>query len=163
MATTDSTDSGESMTWDGYTDYKQVAGRVASEIHDATAAAAMLQRTHVEGGQYDAREIAEATSRIMSAALLIEEQLAKWQDNNPEYQDILESWRGSEGEPGRIEQFQQTDFYAESPDWLFDFVRELNRAGLLLGYLKAGREEEIGDDGDAGDSEVMDVIESMTI
>lgn len=159
MATTDSSDAPQ-IEWDGYTDYQQVAGRYASEIHDATAAAAMLQRIGADGGQFAPREVAEASSRILSAALLLEEQMRLYEHTNDKYSEILDEWTGEEG---RIEQMRRTDMLAGAPDWLFDFVREINRAGLELGYLKAGREEEIKDEGDTLDSEVRDVIEEMTL
>jgi hypothetical protein len=158
MATSE--DSTEGMTWDGYTDYQQVAGRVASEIHDATAAAAMLQRIDVEGGQVQPREMAEASSRILSAAMLIEGQLDEYSEYNDDYEEILEDWKGDDG---YIKRFRRTDFYGEVPEWLFEFVGQINRAGLILGYLKAGREEEVKDEGDSADSEVKQVIEEMTV
>jgi len=159
MSTSDGPDD-SSVTWDGYTDYREVAGRVASEIHDATAAAAFIERYHVEGGQFDAREIAEAAGRLKSAAMLLDEQLAYFGEYDDEFQEILDEWRGDDG---RIAKLQRTDLLRTHPDWLTEFIRDLHRAGLLLGYLKAGREEEVKDDGDAADSEVMDVIEEMTL
>lgn len=164
MATSDGQTDSDGMTWDGYTDYQQVAGRVASEIQDATAAAAMLQRAHVEGGQYDVREIAEATSRIVSAAYLLEEQMAIYRDTNEELDKILDDWRGEGDETGTLDEFEDCDFYDDTPPWLHTFIQQLNRAGHELGYLKAGREEALDDhDGDPDDAEVMDVIEAMTI
>jgi len=159
MAASDES-SDDAVTWDGYTDYREVAGRVASEIHDATAAAAFIERYHLEGGEFELREIAEAAGRLKSAAMMLDEQLDYFGDHDDRFQDILTKWRGDDG---RIAQLQQTDLTRTHPDWLTDFIRELNRAGLLLGYLKAGREEEVKDDGDAADSEVMDVIEGMTL
>lgn len=158
MATSDAPD--DSVTWDGYTDYREVAGRVASEIHDATAAAAYIERYHLEGGEFELREIAEAAGRLKSAAMMLDEQLDYFGQHDERFQDILDKWRGDDG---RIAKLQQTDLTRNHPDWLTDFVRELHRAGLLLGYLKAGREEEVKDDGDPADSEVMDVIEEMTL
>lgn len=154
-------DDADSMTWDGYSDYQQVAGHVASEIHDATAAAAVIQRTQAEGGDYNPREIAKAGSRIFSAALLLEPQLELYDHPNDDYQDILEDWQGNDG---YFEQFKRADLWNECPAWLIDFVRQINEAGHKLGYLKAGREEDIKDDvGDDADAEVMEVIEEMTL
>lgn len=157
----ESDDSGTPTEWDGYTDYKQVSGRVASEIHEANAAAAFIQEYHQEGGEFTPRDVTQAASRLTSAALLLDEQLAHFGDDDDRYQEIVDKWRGDDG---RIRQLQRTDFLRQRPpDWLNDFVRELHRAGLLLGYLKAGREEDVTDDGDADDAEVMAVIEEMTV
>jgi hypothetical protein len=158
MATSD--DTGEGMTWDGYSDYQQVAGRVASECQDAISCAAMLQRIDKTGGQATPREIAEAESRILSAALLLEPQLEEYGGPEDEYDDILDDWRG---EDGFIKRFRETDFYSGVPNWLFEFVGQINTAGLRLGYLEAGRAEKVRDDGDAEDSEVRQVIEEMTV
>jgi len=154
------TDESESMTWDGYSDYQQVAGHVASEIHDATAAAAIIQRTQAEGGDYNPREIAKAGSRIFSAALLLEPQLEMYSDPDGKYQDILNDWQG---EDGYFEQFKRSDLWNECPDWLIDFTRQINLAGHKLGYLKAGREEDVEEEVDDGDAEVRQVIQEMTV
>jgi len=154
----------ESLEWDAYSDYNQVANSVTNEIHKATRAAGLIQRYHNDGGRFDSREIAESAAYIQSATMMLDEQLHYFSGSESSdedtHQQILDKWRGDNG---RISKMQETDFVHECPDWLPDLVRELYRAGLLLGYLKAGRVEEMEEDGDAEDSEVMAVIEEMTL
>jgi len=149
-----------STTWDGYTDYQHVSGRVSDEIHDAFAAAGFLSQFHQVGGEYEAHEIASASARLISAAYMVDEQLDYFSNGDDEYQEILDEWRG---EDGRIQKLHEVDWWQEHPDWLVEFVRELHRAGLMLGYLKSGREEEDRDEGESTDSEVRQVIEEMTV
>jgi len=153
-------DSDEQMDWDGYTDYKRVAGNIAVEVQSATAAAARIQRANVEraGAEYDATE---ASQTILSAAKMLYPQLQHYQDANDDYREIVESWAGDDGMFARM---RQTSFERECPEWLGEFVDEINEAALLLGYLKAGREEAIDDDSDDDvESEVRQVIEEMTV
>jgi hypothetical protein len=91
---------------------------------------------------------------------LLEPQLEEYGGPEDEYDDILDDWRG---EDGFIKRFRETDFYSGVPNWLFEFVGQINTAGLRLGYLEAGRAEKVRDDGDAEDSEVRQVIEEMTV
>jgi len=129
---------GTTTTWDGYSDYQSVSQCNARTIHDAVEAFAQIERGHKEGVKLGDKEAARAGSRIMTAAINVQTELAAYEDENEEYADLLESFNGPDGYVSRL---RAVRLGHESPDWLLQFVRDIRRAGFMLGYLKAGREE----------------------
>jgi hypothetical protein len=142
---------GENTEFDAYSDYQRVSRSIADDIHKATKSAAFIKRYHNESGNFEPREIAEAAAHIQSAAMMMDGQLEYYSNGDGDYQEILDVWRGEEG---RISKLQDVDFVRECPDWLSSLIEEIHEAGLLLGYLQAGRENTVREIGDERDEAV---------
>jgi len=123
--------------WDGFADYQSVAQRNARTIHDAVEAFATVERAHQERGKLTADVAAKAGSRILTAAINVQTELAAYEDQNDDYEALLAKFQG---ETGYVERLRGTNLRSECPPWLYDFVVDIRRAGFELGYLKAGRE-----------------------
>jgi len=135
----DSTDESLTTSWDGYADYQTVSDRIARSIHEAIEGYATVERAHNENASFHPNEAARAGARILTAAISVQTELQAYADENDEYQDLLEEFRGDDG---YVQKLRQVRLRNESPDWLYDFVVDIRTAGFKLGYLKAGREEE---------------------
>lgn len=124
--------------WDGYSDYQSVSQRNARTIHDAVEAFATVERAHQERGKLKSEVAARAGSRILTAAINVQTELAAYEDDNKQYEDLLANFTGEEG---YVEQLREVNLRHDCPEWLYEFVVDIRRAGFELGYLKAGREE----------------------
>jgi len=131
-------DDGSTTHWDGYSDYQTVSQRITQSIHDAIEAAATIERAHQETARVDNEEAARAGSRIMAAAINVQTELQAYEDENDQYEELLAKFDGSDG---YVHRFRTTQLHKECPDWLYEFVVDIRRAGFELGYLQAGREE----------------------
>lgn len=142
-------DDNQKADFEAYSDYQHISREIAHDILDAGRAATAIQRYHNERGQYQAREVGEASASLLTPAYMLVEQMEMHRGGNDTLDDILEDWNGENGYLVRI---QETDFVNEYPEFMDEFVRQLHRAGLELGYLKAGRSREkteIDDERDA--------------
>jgi hypothetical protein len=141
--------------FEAYSDYQHISREIAHDILDAGRAATAIQRYHTERGEYQPREIAEASASLLTPAYMLVEQMEMHRGGNDTLDEILADWNG---EDGYLAQIQNTDFLREYPGFMDDFVRQLHRAGLELGYLQAGRETknvEIDDERDAAVSDMF--------
>ena len=77
----------------------------------------------------------------------------------------IDKWYGDdEEEEGWVEILQATaTTRVPEKQFLGDLAHSIRRAGWELGYLKAGRENETDDEGDADDAEVIQLIQEMTV
>lgn len=150
-ASTDDTE--EKRRWDGFADYQTVSARISRSIHDAIEAATTVERAHKEGAGVDPQLAARASADILSAAIKMQTELGRYKGGNPEYADLYESF---DGDDGHVQKLRDVSLRDESPEWLFEFVVDIRRAGFELGYLKAGREEtENTDTGPKSDAKEM--------
>lgn len=144
-------DTGDGNVWDGYSDYKTVSSRIGENIFDAMDAFARVHRAHIEGERVRSGDAADASSRILSAAMSLMVELDNQREYNDEIGRIYDRWRNGRGgastdvdvpEEGFIDAFGNVRLTEQDPDWLYQFVIDIRRAGWELGYLKAGRHEE---------------------
>jgi len=124
--------------WHGYADYQNVSRRIAQSITMATEAYTTIQRAHEEEARVSVEEASRAGSRILAPALLLKQHMDRDRDAVDDYDKILDRWEGDDGYLNRIRTVQ---LHQECPGWLWQFVEDLNYAGLELGYLAAGRKE----------------------
>lgn len=164
MATSDDGDGGK--VWDGYSDYQTISSRIGRNVFNAIDAYADIHSLHTEGARVSAREAATARAEILSAALSLKPELESQYKTNDDIADIVDRWdngRGGAGsgidvpDEGFIDAFNDTRLSTENPEWLYQFVIDIRRAGWELGYLKAGRHEETGE----RDFEPADVTELL--
>jgi hypothetical protein len=141
-----------SSRFEGYSDYEIVSIRLGESIDDAVEAYAKIDAAHDEGANVAAAAAAEARGQIMSAAIKLLPALQADRDAVDEYDEMLASW---EGEKGHISKLRDTSLRQECPDWLYDFVLDIRRAGWELGHLQAGRTTKEYDDPAEGETESM--------
>jgi len=151
--------------WDAYSDYQLVSKWVTKSIRQAVDAYAVLDQYNQTGTKANnPNQVVRFRADILAAATRLKIELESERDRGIDYAtEILDKW---EGEEGYISKFRQTRIVGSAeptPDWLDDFASDIRRAGWRLGYLRAGREEEVEDEGDSADSEVRKVIEEMTL
>lgn len=133
--------------FEGFSDYQTVSQSVARSIDKAVEAYALVQSRHSEAARMNADTAAEASSHILGAALKVLPELeenanAKDETDASEeniFSEMLNDWKG---EDGYIERLKRATLVNECPEWLFNFVTDIRRAGFHLGYLKAGRERQ---------------------
>lgn len=149
MATSNG-EGGDGQIWDGYSDYATVASRIGENVFNAIDAYARIHSAHIEGARIRPRDAAEARSRIQSASMSLKPELEVQQDSNDDVAAILARWEGGEDADtsvppdGFLSAFDSISLVESDPDWLYQFVVDIRRAGWELGYLKAGRYEEDG-------------------
>lgn len=136
--------------WDGYSDYAYVSYQISSAIDNAIDAYASLQSLHDEDTKIKPSQASNARRPILSAAMRLLPELEKQKDANETYGEMVDEWTedGVE-EQGYIEALREANLQRDCPDWLYDFVLDLRRAGWELGYLQAGRYEDDEDEDDA--------------
>lgn len=151
MATSPDRNSGE--RYEGFTDYQSVSQRIARSIDEAVQEYASLQRIHAENGKvpYDG-----AGERILAAALRLLPELEDQRETDVVYDEMLVRWKADEPvqddtevevpTSGYIELLMTTQLNRDCPEWLYQFVTDIRRAGWELGYLKAGRHAEEDDE-----------------
>jgi hypothetical protein len=145
--------------WEAYADYKSVSDRVAEHIDDAIDALCYLESSKDAGYKPDPDEEADYRAVVLTAATSVKTELENERDLKTVYDEILNRW---EGEDGYINRFREVDVTGYGRDgWMYQFAEDLHRAGWELGYLKAGREKQIGESGDGHDGELRDMIEGM--
>lgn len=136
---TDSSDTYDTDTrWDGYSDYRLVSGRIARTVDDAIEAYAVIDARHSEGASVPPSLAADARASILTAAMMLQNELEQDKEEVELYQDILDRWQGEDGFIRQLDHVRLTD---GRPGWLYEFVLDIRRAGWQLGYLQAGRTE----------------------
>lgn len=150
---------GRRSEWEAYADYQSVSEHVGESIADAIDALCYLESAKKTGYKPKTDEEADYRATVLSAAMSLKTELENGRDTKPVYDEILSRW---EGEDGYIYRFRQVDVLsAGAESWMYQFAEDLHRAGWELGYLKAGREKQIGESGDGHDGELRDMIEGM--
>lgn len=156
--------SGRGGRWEGYSDYQTVSQRIGRSIGDAIEGYAIIKRLHVENARISGEDAAEASSRILAAAMRLVPEMKTHRDDQDEYDKILNRWLDGESDDvdeqvpdeGYVAAFQTTSLRDDCPDWLNQFVLDLRAAGWHLGYLQAGRRtEEEPDDPVEADARAM--------
>ena len=135
--------------WEGYSDYRSVSQRLGRSIDEAIDAYAVVKRLHVEGARVRG-QAADASSRILAAAMRLVPELKEHREQKEIYDEILSRWLDGEetegvGEvpdEGYLTALENTQLHRECPDWLSQFVLDIRTAGWHLGYLQAGRQTE---------------------
>lgn len=122
--------------YEGFSDYQSVSRSVAAAVEEAVDAYAIIQSKHCEGERVQPPQAAEASSKILAAALKLLPELEQGLDETEEGQELAEKWSGDDG---FIERLKSARLATESPEWLGEFVVEIRRAAWELGYLQAGR------------------------
>lgn len=154
MATSD--DDGGGRKWDGYSDFATVSSRIGNNVFNAIDAYADIHSLHAEDARPKQREAARARAEILSAAMSLMPELEDQDENanNDEISNILDRWKKGRGgaadgidvpQDGFIKAYKNMRLRDNDPDWLYQFVIDIRRAGWELGYLKAGRHEETGE------------------
>jgi hypothetical protein len=134
---TDRANQGDGGRWEGYSDYRQVSGRIAATVDDAVEAYAFLDASATEGTVIQPADARDARTSIMTAAMMLHHEMEREAARgNEDYNEILADW---EGENGYIQRMATIQFKQTVPGWLYDFVRQIRKAGWKLGYLQAGR------------------------
>ena len=149
---------GRRSEWEAYADYQSVSERVAESVADAIDA---LSRIEARGAARESHTNVETLDRssVLSAVTFLRTELENGRASKEVYDDILTRW---EGEDGYLQRFRTMGIQQlESAPWLQQFAEDLHRAGWELGYLKAGREKQVGESGDGHDGELRDMIEGM--
>lgn len=144
--------------WEAYADYQSVSERVAESVADAIDALSRIEaRGHVNRKHKDVETVDR--SSVLSAVAFLRTELENGRESKQVYDDILTRWEGEDGYLQRFRMMGMRDL--ESEPWIQQFAEDLHRAGWELGYLKAGREKQIGESGDGHDGELRDMIEGM--
>lgn len=171
MAMASENGDGSKQEWDGYSDYRTVSSRIGSNIFDAIDAYARIHRGHVENERMKTEVATQAGMRILAAAmsLMVEVENQHNPDATGESRDeidrIYERWQnGGAGDEdidvpdeGFIRAFEDVQLSRDAPDWLYQFVVDIRRAGWELGYLKAGEYEDTGEE-EFTERDVTDII-----
>lgn len=147
--------------WSAYSDYAYVSKRVTESISDALDAYAALDNAVMTGQKLTTHERTELRSDILAAAMRLQIELESERDRNAEYAaEMLDRW---EGDDGYIDSFRNTSFVNHSPDWFNRFASDIRRAGWELGYLKAGKENAVKNDGDDADGDIRSMLDGGEI
>ncbi len=98
---------------------------------------------------------------MLAPAILLKQHMERDRESVKEYDEILSRWEGSadDVERGYLEELRRVQLHRKCPDWLEQFVQDLNTAGLELGYLAAGRSEKQEEALDPIDESVKDMFE----
>jgi len=130
--------------WEGYSDFQDVSKRIGQKVSDAIRAYSILQSAMKEQGSLSNREIFEARSKILEAAMsLIVEVKHEARNNVRPFDEIRDRWTGDDG---FISEFHEWSAQRGVPGWVYQFVVDIRTAAWELGYLQAGRREEKADD-----------------
>jgi hypothetical protein len=150
---------GRRSEWEAYADYQSVSERVAESIADAIDALVIIERTKVIGDSMKPGPETNLQADVLSAVVRLSTELENERESKQLYDEILTRW---EGEEGFINRFRNVNVQNYEPKpFLQQFAKDIHRAGWELGYLKAGREKQIGESGDGHDGELRDMIEGM--
>ena len=150
---------GARSEWEAYADYKSVSERVADSVADAINGLSTIESAKAAGEKLPPSVETDSRSAVLTAVTLLSTELENERGSKEVYDDILSRW---EGEEGYLERFRTADLVDRPPEpWIKQFAEDIHRAGWELGYLKAGREKQIGESGDGHDGELRDMIEGM--
>lgn len=147
-----------SKEWSAYSDYQFVSQSVSESIANAIEAYALLDQAAREGCKTAPGEVARMRADILSAAMMLRVELEAV-SGNEQLDEIEQRWKDGE-DPGHISKFRTADLTSSQPDWLYQFVSDIRKAGWELGYLQAGREETDWSE-DPYDGEVIQMLEGM--
>ena len=148
--------------YDGFANYESVSNRIEETIYASIEAYARLGQADPSQYKIGREEERHLRAEILTAALIMEIEIEEHASAGEEWaEDILGRWSG---EDGYIDRLRQAPSGEAARDWCRQFVTDIRRAGVRLGYLKAGREVEQEDaaaKADAYDGEVYDMITQM--
>ena len=148
--------------YDGFANYETVANRIEETIYASIEAYAYLGQAEPSQVKIGRQEERQLRAEILTAALIMEIEIEEHASAGEEWaEDILGRWSG---EGGYIDRLRQAPSGEAARDWCRQFVTDIRRAGVRLGYLKAGREVEQEDEAakaDPYDGEVYDMITQM--
>lgn len=148
--------------YDGFANYETVANRIEETIYASIEAYAYLGQAEPSQVKIGRQEERQLRAEILTAALIMEIEIEEHAAAGEEWaEDILGRWSG---EGGFIDRLRQAPSGEAARDWCRQFVTDIRRAGVRLGYLEAGREVEQEDEAakaDPYDGEVRDMIERM--
>lgn len=152
--------------YEGYSDYNHVSQSIVGTINDAVEALSDFRAADLSGAKLKGKATTMHADVLNACWQLRVELEHEATDSGENFADqILEQWYGDgEEQEGWVEILQTTPT-REVPErqFLGDLAHSIRRAGWELGYLKAGRENETDDEGDADDAEVTKLIEEMTV
>lgn len=159
---TDENADGPRTEYDGFANYETVANRIEETIYASIEAYAYLGQAEPSQVKIGRQEERQLRAEILTAALIMEIEIEEHASAGEEWaEDILGRWSG---EGGFIDRLRQAPSGEAARDWCRQFVTDIRRAGVRLGYLKAGREVEQEDEAakaDPYDGEVYDMITQM--
>ena len=159
---TDENADGPRTEYDGFANYETVANRIEETIYASIEAYAYLGQAEPSQVKIGRQEERQLRAEILTAALIMEIEIEEHASAGEEWaEDILGRWSG---ENGYIDRLRQAPSGEAARDWCRQFVTDIRRAGVRLGYLKAGREVEQEDEAakaDPYDGEVYDMITQM--
>ena len=159
---TDENADGPRTEYDGFANYETVANRIEETIYASIEAYAYLGQAEPSQVKIGRQEERQLRAEILTAALIMEIEIEEHASAGEEWaEDILGRWSG---EGGYIDRLRQAPSGEAARDWCRQFVTDIRRAGVRLGYLKAGREVEQEDEAakaDPYDGEVYDMITQM--
>jgi hypothetical protein len=148
--------------YDGFANYESVSNRIEETIYASIEAYARLGQADPSQYKIGREEERHLRAEILTAALIMEIEIEEHASAGEEWaEDILGRWSG---ENGYIDRLRQAPSGEAARDWCRQFVTDIRRAGVRLGYLKAGREVEQEDelaDADPYDSDIYDMIKQM--
>lgn len=134
--------------YEGYTDYQSTSNRIGRSIDEAVDAYAAIDSLHAEGARVRPQRAAEARRYILAAALKLVPELEANRNGKDDdiYGEILDRWIG-DGEAANgdgdeepfIDRLRDVSLQTECPDWLYQLVADIRKAGWEVGYLQAGR------------------------
>ena len=150
---------GRRSEWEAYADYQSVSERVAESVADAIESLMIIERAKVSGESIKPAQETDLQADVLGAVVRLTTELENERDSKQLYDEILSRWEGEDGFVSRFRTVDVTDFQPEP--FLQQFAKDIHRAGWELGYLKAGREKQIGESGDGHDGELRDMIEGM--
>ena len=159
---TDENADGPRTEYDGFANYETVANRIEETIYASIEAYAYLGQAEPSQVKIGRQEERQLRAEILTAALIMEIEIEEHASAGEEWaEDILGRWSG---ENGYIDRLRQAPSGEAARDWCRQFVTDIRRAGVRLGYLEAGREVEQKDelaDADPYDSDIREMIEQM--
>lgn len=144
--------------WNAYSDYQTVSQWVAESINEATHSYVKLSSAIRSGYKISPEEETHLRADILLGAMAVRTELEHNRQQREIYDEILSRW---EGEDGFVTRFRELQLPKEYEPWIEQFIEDIRRAGWELGYLKAGREDEVTENGDGFDGELRDMIDQI--
>jgi len=134
--------------WDGYSIYARVSAEIHDSVTDALDAHAYVAAVLSEGGKIGRDEAAPRKAAILSAAARFQTELRveshRTVASGDSFEQIHGDWFGEGGYVSRLQQGTLREIGNEA--WLGEFVAEIHEVAFELGYIAAGREEDVADD-----------------